>query len=92
MPIIFLKNLVVLPTLTFIGETLPATIGVPFSQDISGQASGGTLPYTFSLLASTGDSYTVSPAGVINGVPGQQFQATNAAVLLVTDTGIQLVT
>jgi len=67
MPIIFLKNLVVLPTLTFIGETLPtAFIGTPYSQNIAGQASGGIPPYTFTMLSTSGP-WLITSGGVING-------------------------
>ena len=82
------------PSLFLAGETLPlATLGVPYSQDISGQASGGTPPYVFSLLSSTGtDVWFVTTAGVINGIPGQASLVTDAGVPLVTDAGVQLTT
>lgn len=82
------------PSLFLAGETLPAaTNGVPYSQNISGQASGGTPPYTFSLISATGtDSWFVSAAGVITGVPGQAFLVTDTGVPIVTDAGVQLTT
>lgn len=55
------------------GETLPnATIGQPYTQNIASRAIGGKAPITFALVSFSppGDVYTVSPAGVINGVPG----------------------
>jgi len=55
------------------GETLPnATVGVLYQQNISGQATGGTPPYTFSLVSyvsGSGNVWTVSAAGVISGTP-----------------------
>jgi hypothetical protein len=57
-------------TLVFTGETLTAALGVPFTQDISGQASLGVPPYTFSEIGSTGpDTIAVSSAGVISFTP-----------------------
>lgn len=82
------------PSLTFVGETLPtATPGVAYSQNISGQASSGTPPYTFTLLSTTGtDIWTVSPSGVINGIPGQAFLVTESGNSLITETTLNLVT
>ena len=80
------------PSLFLAGITLPAaTNGVPYSQNISGQASGGTPPYTFSLISATGtDVWFVSAAGVITGTPGQAFLVTGDAVPIVTGDGVQL--
>ncbi len=61
-----------LAPLTLVGETLPpATSGVFYSQDISGQAFGGTAPYNpFSEITSIGpDTISVSSAGVISFTP-----------------------
>jgi hypothetical protein len=75
--------------LNLIGETLPsASPGSPYSQNISGQASGGVPPYTFSLVSSTGsDTWFVSSAGVISGTPGSSLLVTETGNFLVTDTG-----
>jgi len=75
--------------LNLVGETLPnASIGVPYTQNIAGQASGGTPPYSFALLSSTGgDSWSVSTAGVINGTPGATLQITDTGAFIVTETG-----
>jgi len=65
--------LLTITTVMLTGETLPpANVGVLYQQDISGQASGGTLPYTFSLVSYTspgGNTWTVNSAGVISGTP-----------------------
>jgi len=92
-----IKQLFVLtfvPSLFLTGETLPtATIGVPYTQNIAGQASGGTPPYTFSLISATGtDTWTVSAAGVINGTPGSAFRVTNTGAFRTTNTGASRVT
>src|SRR5208283_3074849 len=58
-------------TLTLTGETLPtATKGVPYSQSVAGQASGGTPPYTFTEVAGGPDIISVSPTGTITFTPG----------------------
>jgi hypothetical protein len=79
-----------------IGETLPsATVGVAYTQNISGQASGGVPPYTFSLLgtAPPGDTWFISSAGVITGTPiTQNVLITENGTFLVTETGANLIT
>jgi len=58
-------------TLTLTGETLPtATKGVPYSQSVAGQASGGVPPYTFTEVAGGPDIISVSPTGTITFTPG----------------------
>jgi len=90
-------SLTIVSSLLLVGETLPpATFGVPYSQNISGQASGGVLPYVFSLLSATGpDTWFVSTTGVITGtpnIPGTDFLVTGDGVPIVTDAGVQLTT
>lgn len=89
-------SLTVLQVLQILGITLPqATPGVPYSQDVSGQASGGTPPYTFSKVSQTGpDNWNVSVAGIISGTVGSTGTplVTGANVPLVNETGVQLVT
>ena len=94
MPIIFLPNRVVKPTLSFTGETLPpATIGVYYSQDISGQVLGGSLPYTFTEVSSTGSNiWSVSATGVISGIPGFVLRVTDSGALRTINTGAVRVT
>jgi beta-glucosidase len=58
-------------TLLLTGETLPpGTTGVPYSQSIASQASGGTPPYTFAEVSGGPDTITVSPTGTITLTPG----------------------
>jgi hypothetical protein len=65
--------LLTVSSLLFVGETLPsASVGVLYTQNISGQASGGNPPYMFSMVTYSspgGNVWTVSPAGVISGTP-----------------------
>jgi hypothetical protein len=80
--------------MTLTGETLPAAIpGVAYSQNISGQVSGGVPPYVFTLISVTGsDSWNVSTAGVITGNAGRPLLVTDVGQFLVTDTGQNLST
>ncbi|MFN8814978.1 MAG: putative Ig domain-containing protein [Acidobacteriota bacterium] len=43
------------------------TVGTPYSQAIS--ATGGTPPYTFSLVTGTAPGLNLSPAGILSGIP-----------------------
>jgi hypothetical protein len=50
--------------------TIPAaTVGVPYTADISGSCSGGTKPYKFTATSGFPAWATLSPAGVISGTP-----------------------
>lgn len=73
MPLIFLTNRpAYAPSLVLNGETLPTAYSaygglLAYSQNISGQATGGTPTYVFSLASVVGSySWTVSTGGVIN--------------------------
>jgi hypothetical protein len=57
------------PAINFAPPTLPnGTEGVPYSQTLTG--SGGTPPYTFSVVAGAlPNGLTLSPGGVISGTP-----------------------
>jgi hypothetical protein len=88
-------SITILAAVILTGETLPtATNGVFYTQDISGQASLGLPPYTFSVVSATGsDLWTVTSAGVINGVPGAANERiTNTGDYRVTNTGDYRVT
>ena len=79
-----------------LGETLPAaTNGVFYTQNIAGQAKGGTPPYSYTLISTTGgDTWFVSLAGVITGTPvtAGNFLITETGAYLVTETGANLIT
>jgi Chitobiase/beta-hexosaminidase C-terminal domain len=81
-------------SLSFQGATLAGfTPGVAYSQNVAGFVSGGTPNYTFLFVASTGpDAWFVDSAGNITGTPGGVSIATDAGILEVTDTGVQITT
>ena len=58
-------------TLQFLFNTIPAaTVGQLFT--FTPTATGGTGPYTFSVVGNLPAGLTISPAGVISGVPSQE--------------------
>ena len=59
----------VCPPITISPATLPnGTVGVPYSQTITG--SGGTAPYTFTVTSGALPAgLTLTPAGVVSGTP-----------------------
>ncbi len=55
-------------TLQILTETLnPGLVGTPFSQTLQG--TGGTTPYTWTITSSQIPGLTLSPAGVLSGMP-----------------------
>lgn len=79
----------------FTGGLLPAaTQGSAYSQNISGNARGGVVPYTFSEVTSTGpDTVVVSALGVITFTPTPLTLYVNAAGAYITNAaGAYLVT
>lgn len=83
-----------LTSLNFQGATLAGfTPGVAYSQNVAGFVSGGTPNYTFLFVSSTGtDVWFVDTAGNITGTPGGVSIVTDAGILEVTDTGVQIAT
>lgn len=69
------------------------TPGVPYSQSTAGFVTGGVPPLTFTFVSETGiNSWFVDVAGNITGTPGAVPIVTDAGILEVTDTGVQIIT
>ena len=97
MPVVFECVMSINPPgiLTLTGETLPTAYwGIPYSQSIAGQASGGIAPLTFSQLSDVGNgTYATSGIGVVSGTPYvPAIQVTDVNEYIVSDTGDLLIT
>jgi hypothetical protein len=101
MPLVFEVVMTPLPPgglglgLTLAGETLPTAYwGIPYSQFIAFQASGGIAPLTFSQLADVGNGvYATSGAGTISGIPYvPAIQVTDANEYIIDEQGNLLIT
>ncbi len=75
-------SLMTLPSIAIQTASLPgAVLGIPYSQQLI--ASGGSPPYTWSIVVGNVSGMTLSPSGTFFGIPN--FAAQNSVVVRVTD-------
>lgn len=72
--------------LQFTPATLPhGIVGQPYPPTTIGTVSGGTAPYTFSVISGLPVGMVLSAAGVLSGTP--TVAGTSAVQVSVTDSG-----
>lgn len=75
-----------IPALQFVTSTLPTAVsGTSYATTL--QASGGTPPYRWVLLAATGGGLTLAPNGILAGNPGPSGVV--GLTILLTDNASQ---